>query len=134
MSKIFITNTSNNIQPRVDATIRIRYYKQATASSSADAPEENDFREVRLLEFHPDNKTCFRCRSTAYVKPEVWMEHEAYQRAGEGYLKPAEQYVPIREFMILEEDREELLTYCAKSRDHGSLIIHPCPRPLPRVC
>src|SRR5215470_4427936 len=129
MSNIFITNPSTDIQPRADATIRIRYYKQATASSSVDALEENDFREVQLLEFHPDNKTCFRCSSTAYVRPEQWMTHEVYKRAGEGYLNPSEQYVPVREFMILEEDRQALLTYCAQYRDHGPLIIHPCPRP-----
>jgi hypothetical protein len=131
MNNIFITNTSTDVQPRADATIRIRYYKQVAAGSSADILKENDFREVQLLEFHPDNGTCLKCRSTAHVRPERWMTHEAYKRAGDGYLKSSEQYVPVREFMILEEDRQALLAYCAKHLDHGSLIIHPCPRPFP---
>jgi hypothetical protein len=128
MSNIFITNTSTDLQPRMDATIRIRYYEQAMEDPSGNVPKEDDFREVQLLEFHPDNDTCLKCRSTAYVRPERWMTHKVYKRAGEGYLKSSEQYVPIREFMILEEDRQALLAYCAKHRDRGPLIIHPCPQ------
>jgi hypothetical protein len=131
MNNIFITNTPTDVQPRADATIRIRYYKQVTACSSVDALEGNDFREVQLLEFHPDNDTCLGCRSMAYVRPERWMTHEAYKRAGEGYLKSSEQYVPVREFMIFEEDRQALLTYCAMYLDYGPLIVHPCPHPFP---
>jgi hypothetical protein len=70
-------------------------------------------------------------RSIANVRPELWMTHPAYQRAGTDYLEPSEQYVPIREFMIHEDDRCELMNFCARFRDYGSLIIHPCPRPYP---
>jgi hypothetical protein len=128
MSNIFTTNTSTDLQPRTDATIRIRCYTQATEDLSVHVLREEGFREVQLLEFHPDNGTCLRCRSIAHVRPEQWMTPKAYKRAGEGHLKSSEQYVPIREFMIFEEDRQALLAYCATYRDHGPLIIHPCPQ------
>src|SRR5215475_13670269 len=118
MSTIFIKNTSTDVQPRKDATIRIRYYR----STDTDAPEE--YQVVQLLEFHPDYDNRAKFRSIANVRPELWMTHPAYQRAGVGYLEPSEQYVPIREFMIHEDDRRELMDFCARFRDHGSLIIH----------
>jgi len=126
LSTIFSKNASIDLQPRQDATIRIRYYR----STDPKAPEE--YQWVQLLEFHPDFSDRIKCRSEAYVRWELWMTHHAYKRAGVGYLEPSEQYVPLREFMIHEDDRRELMNFCAKYRDHGPLIIHPCPRPYPQ--
>ena len=124
-SPIFTTHTSTTIKPRPDATIRIRYYPAQPGAQS----DSNEYRSVQLLEFHPDWDNRAKFRSVAYIKPEPWMEHNAYTRLGEGYLD--EPYVSVREFMIHEDDREELLEYCAEHVKHGSLIIHSCPLPFP---
>lgn len=125
MSTIFTQHPSTDMQPRENATIRIHCYR----STDSNAPKE--YQEVQLLEFHPDYDSRAKCRSIAHVRPELWMTHPAYQRMGVGYLEPSEQYVPIREWMIHEDDRRELMNFCARFRDHGPLIIHPCPRPYP---
>lgn len=129
MSTIFNTTTTTltKVEPRLDATIRISYYAMPAGSNLHD----REYRSVRLLEFHPDFDERAKFRSTAYVKPEAWMEHPAYERCGDGFLAEDQVYVSVREFMIHEEDRRELMSYCAKYLDHGTLLIYPCKRPFP---
>ncbi|HEX3643711.1 MAG TPA: hypothetical protein VHV10_20670 [Ktedonobacteraceae bacterium] len=124
-STIFTTHTSTTIKPRPDATIRVRYYPAQPGAQI----DNNEYRSVQLLEFHPDWDNRAKFRSVAYVKPEDWMEHSAYTRLGEGYLE--QPYVSIREFMIHEDDRQELMKHSAEHAKHGAIIVHPCPLPFP---
>lgn len=113
MGKIFYDTTVT--QPRSDATIRVRYYNLAPGPSLT-----NEYREVQLLEFHPDHSARDRFRGEAYINPEPWMEHEAYEhKRGNN-----REYVVVREFMVHLMDANELYRYSNRYLRNAAIIIH----------
>lgn len=84
-----------------------------------------------LWAFHPDYDKRAKFRGMAYLKPEPWMQHSAYERWGDDFLPPEEVYVAIREFMVHEEDRLELYRYCIQYNRRNPLIVRPCLVPFP---
>lgn len=123
MSTIFTTNTIQ--QPLPDPTIRVCYY-EFPARERMTLPLE--YRPAHLLEFHPSYDDRMKFRGTAYLKPEEWMQHEAYERCGVGWLE--RPFICIREFMIHEDDRREMYRYC-EEHDHKPIIIRKQPLPFP---
>lgn len=121
MSKLFTIDINGKMTPRIDALIRIRDYH---------SEDTNAYRDAVLWEFHPDYDYRAKFRGQAYLQPEEWMVHDAYARRGVGWLKPEEVYVAVREFMVHEQDRQEIYRWCGQNH-HKPLIIHPCPDPLP---
>jgi len=123
VSTIFTANTIQ--QPLPDPTIRVCYY-EFPAHERMTLPFE--YRPAHLLEFHPSYDDRMKSRGTAYLRPEEWMEHEAYEMCGVGFLE--KPYVYIREFMIHEDDRREMYRYCEK-HDHKPIVIQKQPVPFP---
>lgn len=113
MSKIFVDTTVT--QPRKDAVIRVRYYNPVPGS-----PLTDEYREVQLLEFHPDHDNRMKFRGIAYIKPEPWMEHSAYER----WQGKSQECVAVREFMVHEADRRELYSYSNRYLSGRAIIIH----------
>ncbi len=123
MSTIF---TSNTIQtPLPDPTIRVTYYSMPV---QARMTQPLEYRAAHLLEFHPSYDDRAKFRGSAYLKPEDWMQHEAYERCGVGWLE--HPYVYIREFMIHEDDRREMYRYCEQHK-RAPIIIEKQPVPFP---
>lgn len=113
MSKIFY-DTAVRL-PRENATIRVRYFDPLPGS-----PLTDKYREVQLLEFHPDHDNRMKFRGIAYIKSEDWMKHEAYER----YHGQHQECVAIREFMVHEADRRELYSYSNRYLQGRAIIIH----------
>ncbi len=126
MSTIFTTQTNTTTRPRPDATIRVEIYKMPPG---AGMNEPKQYRAARLLEFHPDHDNRLKFRGYALIEREEWVQHPAYEVQGAGFLE--QPYVYVREFMIHEDDRRELIAYCDKFLSGNPLRIRPQPVPFP---
>ncbi len=124
-STIFERNQTGVIVPRQDAHVRIFLGKKpiwTTYGRRKQRIGEQDVYELcPLLEFWPDYDPRMKMRGRVLVRPTKKLM-EKY--AGNPSIPYDENWMELREFMLHEEDRQNLYIHCARKLDGGALIIH----------